>query len=329
MQERLLEAVRTLPGVELVAHASQVPLGGNFDGYGVRREDKPPANPADAPSPQRYMVSADYLATMRIPLLRGRGLTPADRAGAPPVVLINDAFARGYWPGEDPIGKRVQVGGRDSPYRTIVGIVGDVRHVSLDETLGYQIYAPETQWPWANTGVVLAVRGAGRVENLIPSVRAAVWSVDRSLAISSVTTMDALVRGTTAQRRFAMVVFELFAAVALVLAAAGIYGVLAGSVTQRTREFGIRAALGATRQGILTLALGQGLRLAGAGLVLGWAGAFAVARTLRGLLYQITPADPLTLGAVTLILSGVALAASLGPAWRAARVDPAATLKTE
>lgn len=329
MLDRLLEAVGAVPGVELVAHASQVPLGGNFDGYGVFREDKPPANPADAPYAQRYLVSADYLATMEIHLLRGRGLTPADRTGASPVVLINDAFARGYWPGEDPIGKRVRVGGRDSPYRTIVGIVGDVRHVSLDETLGYQMYVPETQWPWASTGVVLVVRAAAGVEDLIPRMRTAMWSVDRTLAISSVTTMDALVRGTTAQRRFAMVVFELFAAVALVLAAAGIYGVLAASMAHRTREFGIRAALGATRQGILTLAMGQGLRLAGAGLLLGWAGAFALSRTLRGLLYQVTPADPVTLGAVTLILGSVALAAALGPAWRAARVDPAATLKTE
>jgi putative ABC transport system permease protein len=329
MQERLLEAVRAVPGVATVAHASQVPLGGNFDGSGVRREDRPLPNPEDAPSAQRYAVSPDYLAALRIPVLRGRGFTLADRTDAPPVVLINDAFARAHWPGEDPLGKRVQLGSFNSPQRTIVGIVGDVRHVSLDEPMGFQIYHPENQWPWANTGVTLVVRGAGRPEDLVRPIRQAVWSVDRTLAISGVAPMDALVRGTTAQRRFAMVAFELFALVALVLAAAGIYGVLAGSVAQRTREFGIRAALGATRSGILSLAMRQGLHLATLGLLIGWVGAFALARLLRGLLYEIAPGDPVTLGAVTVVLGGVALAASLGPAWRAARVDPVTSLKTD
>ena len=329
MQERLLEAVRAVPGVQSVALSSQVPLGGNFDGNGVLREDKPPANPEDAPGAQRFAVSPDYLATMRIPVLRGRGFTPADRTGAPPVVLINDAFADSYWSGEDPIGKRVRLGGPGRPYRTIVGIVGDVRHMRLDEDQSSQIYLPESQWLWADTGTILVVRGTVRAEDLIPQVRAAVWSVDRSLAISGVATMDALVRVTTAQRRFALVAFELFAAVALVLAAAGIYGVLAGSVAQRTREFGIRAALGATRSGILSLALGQGVRLAAVGLVIGWAGALGLARVLRGLLYQVAPSDPATLVAVTALLGAVAVSASLGPAWQAARVDPVNTLKAE
>ncbi|HXV87347.1 MAG TPA: ABC transporter permease, partial [Gemmatimonadales bacterium] len=328
-QERVLEAVRAVPGVEIAGYASQIPMGGNFDGFGVRREDKPLPNPEDAPSAQRYAVSPDYLAAMRIPVLRGRGFTAADGTEAPPVVMINDAFARAHWPGEDPLGKRVQLGGAGTPYRTIVGITGNVRHLRPDETLGYQIYHPETQWPWPNTGIMLVVRARGEPEALVQPLRAAVWSVDRSVAISGMATMDALVRGTTAQRRFAMVAFQLFAAVALVLAAAGIYGVLSGTMAQRTREFGIRSALGAGRTVILSLALKQGLGLAGLGLLLGWIAALALARLLGGLLYQVGPGDPLTLGAVSAVLTGVALAASLGPAWEAARVDPVSTLKAE
>lgn len=329
VQDRLLEAVRSVPGVAHVALSSQIPLGGNFDGNGVLREDKPLANPEDAPSAQRYAVTGEYFTALRIPLLRGRVFTPADRTDGPLVAVINDAFARSYWPGEDPIGKRIRLGGPDRPYRTIVGVAGNVRHLTLDEEPGNQVYMPESQWIFADNGMQLVVRGTARVEDLIPSVRAAVRSVNRNLAISAVSTMEKLVRVTTAQRRFAMVAFELFAAVALLLAAAGIYGVLAGSVAQRTREFGIRTALGASRSGILSLAMRQGVRLAAVGLVIGWAAALALARGLRGMLYDVEPGDPATLLAVTALLGGVALAASFAPAWRAARVDPAATLKTD
>jgi putative ABC transport system permease protein len=327
MQARLLEAVAAVPGVASAALASQIPLGGNFDRWGVRIEEKPLANPSQAPGADRYSVTADYLVTMGIPVLRGRGFTPADRAGAVPVVLINESFAERSWPGEDPLGRRVQLGAPDSPLRTIVGIVGDVRHTGLDAVTGPQIYMPMTQSPFADGMPVLVVRSDADPAALAAPVSEAVWSVDRSLAISRILPAPQLVRMTAARRRFALQIFSAFAIVALLLAGAGIYGVLSGTVAERTREIGVRTALGATRRDVLGLVIGQGMRMAGMGLALGIAIALSATRLLRGLLFGVQPTDPVTVLAVSVILGVVAIAASAAPAWRAARTDPMKTLR--
>jgi putative ABC transport system permease protein len=329
MQARLLDAVGSVPGVASAGLVSQLPLGGNFDRWGVRIEDKPLSNPAQAPGADRYSVTPDYIPTMRIPVLRGRAFTPADRTGTVPVVLINQTFVDRDWPGEDPIGKRVQLGAPDSPWRTIVGVVGDVRHSGLDTPPAPQIYLPIAQSPWADALVALVVRSDGAAASLGGLVSRAVWSVDGSLAISRVLPAPELIRASAARRRFALQLFAAFAAVALLLAGTGIFGVLSGAVSERTREIGVRTALGATRRDVLGLVIGQGMRIAGLGLVLGIALALGAARLLRGLLFGVQPGDPATLLAVSVILGVVALVACAVPAVRAAHTDPVRALRTD
>jgi putative ABC transport system permease protein len=327
--ERALEAIKAVPGVETAGWTSQLPLGGNFDRNGVQIEGKLLDHPEEAPSADRYAVSPEYLQTMRIPLKRGRVITREDAAGTPPVALINETFARIGWAGEDPIGKRVQLGGSDRPWRTVVGIVGDVHHTALDEQQAPQIYIPETQWIFADGAMVLAARTRGDPAALAPAVRAAIRSVDPSLPILHTATMDEVLAGTAQSRRFAFVMFQVFALVALLLAAAGIYGVLAGSVTERTREIGIRSALGASRGGLLKLVVGQGLTLTLTGLAVGTAGALLLSRFLGGMLFGVGPRDPATFAAVTVVLLTVALGACWAPAWRATRVSPLEALRGE
>lgn len=329
MQARLVEAVDAVPGVESAALVSQLPLGGNFDRWGVRIEEKPLENPAQAPGADRYSVTPGYIATMHIPVLRGRAFAPADRADAVPVVLINEAFAKRSWPGEDPLGQRVHLGAEDAPWRTIVGVVGDVHHTGLDDPPGPQIYMPTAQSPWPDGIVALVVRSSGASRALVAPVRQAVWSVDRNLAISRVLPAPELLHASAARRAFALRIFTAFAVVALLLAGAGIFGVLSGAVAERTREIGVRTALGATRGNVLGLVIGQGMRIAGLGVVLGIALALGAARLLRGLLFGVSSDDPVTLVAVSGILALVALAACAVPAFRAARTDPVRTLRAD
>jgi putative ABC transport system permease protein len=327
--ERAAVAVRALPGVENAAWTSQLPLGGNFDRYGVSIDGKPLPNPAEAPSADRYGVTPGYLETMRIPLRRGRTIEPSDAAGVPGVVLINEMFARLGWPGEDPLGKRVQLGGPDAPWRTIVGITGDVRHMSLDERQAPQVYVPEAQWLGADDPMVLVARTRDDPELAAAAVRAAIRALDPDPPILGVATMEDVLSGTAQQRRFAFVLFQVFAGVALLLAGAGIYGVLAGSVTERTREMGIRTALGAPRRGLLALVIRQGLLLTLAGAAVGIVGALVLSRFLQGLLFGVGPQDPVTIAGVVVVLFAVALAACWAPAWRATRVSPLEALKAE
>jgi len=329
MQRQMVEAVRGLPGVQGAAVASQIPLSGSMDTYGVAIEGRNLPNPADAPSADRYVVSPGYLEAMGIRVLRGRGLTAADRAGSLPVVLINQSLAALAWPGADPIGARVQMGGPDAPWRTIVGIVNDVQHFGLDRERTPQFYAPFDQWMWAENGVMLVVRASGDPAGLTPAVRGAVRSIDPDLAISNVETGTSLVAVSTADRRLVMRLFGAFATVALLLAAAGTYGLLARRVAARHRELGIRAAIGADRGRLVRLVLGDGTRLAMIGTGLGLVGALAISRVISGLLFHVGARDPESLLVSGVMLGGVALVASLIPAWRAARVDPIEALRSE
>jgi putative ABC transport system permease protein len=329
MQSVLLRTLETNPGVLSAAMASQIPLGGNVDQYGVVIEDQPLANPEDVPSADRYAVSPGYVATMQIPLRRGRDFTPEDRGGAVPVALINETFARLSWPGTDPIGKRIRLGGEQRPWRTIIGIVGDVQHVGLDSRPAPQVYLPAEQWMWAENGFDLVLRTRTSPAQLTPQVRAAIAAVDPALAIQDVAGAEDLVAATTADRRLIVRLFEAFAVIALLLAAAGIYGLLSRRVAERQRELGIRAALGATRRAILEHVLRDGGRLAALGVIIGVGGALGVSRLLESLLFGVAPRDPLTLTAAGGLLAAVALVACLLPALRAARVDPVDVLRNE
>ncbi len=328
--DRVLAAARTVPGVESAALTSQLPLSGDYDGYGVHIETKPRANPEEDPSEFRYGVSAGFFEAMRIPLRRGRFLAAGDRADQPPVAVINESFARKFWPNEDPIGQRVRIGAADhGPWRTIVGIVGDVKQLSLSAQQADGIYLPEVQWPYADGAMSLVLRTRGDPAVLAPAVRAAVWSVDKDQPILRVATMEGLAAQSEAQRRFTLLLFTAFAAVALLLAAAGVYGVLSGTVTDRLAEIGVRSALGASRRDILAMIVGQGLGLSGLGIALGLVGAFVLSRLMGALLFDVPPTDFLTYAVVTTLLLMVALGASWVPAWRAARVNPTTVLRAE
>jgi putative ABC transport system permease protein len=328
--DRVRESVRALPGVAGVGLATQLPLGGNIDRNGVRAQDKPLENPALAPSGDRYVVSADYMRTMRIPILQGRAFADADAAdSAAPVAIVSAELAARIWPGENALGKRIQLGEANSPWRSVVGVAANVRHSGLDAEVRQQFYVPERQWPWADNQMVLVVRTHGEPAALASAVRRAVTSIDPSQPIARMATMDQVVATSTAQRQLALTLFAAFGIAAVLLAAFGIYGVLAGSVAERTPEIGLRSALGATPADIVAMVLRQGARLAALGVVLGLAGALALTRFLRTLLFGIAPTDPVTLGAVAVVLVAVALAACFVPARRAVRVDPITALRAE
>jgi len=314
------DAVRRVPGVTAAALTSQLPLSGDQDEYGVRFESS-----AEGHSTFRYAVSPGYLETMRMPLRRGRQLDERDRAGAPLVALISESLARRKFQGADPIGHRLSVGPIDG--YTIVGVVGDVKQMSLALNESDAVYTTMSQWPFADNAMSLVVRAHGDAADLTPAVRQAAWSVDKDQPIVRVATMDELLAASAAERRFALILFEAFALAALVLAAAGIYGVLSGSVAERTREIGVRSALGASRGSILGLVLRQGLTLTGLGVALGLAGSVAASQAIAAMLFGVSLFDPVTYIGVIALLQAVSIVACWVPAWRASRLDPAITLR--
>jgi len=323
----VLERVSKLPGVEAAGVVSNLPLFGNYDSSGFHIEEKPLPNPADAPDVQRYGVSPDYLRAMRINLLRGRGFTEQDGVNAPLVALISQTAAQRFWPNEDPLGKRVRIGGIKDPLRTIVGVVPDVLHNGLEDGPDTQAYVPHAQW--TDSFMQLTVRTAAEPAGVIAAIRREIKAVDKDIPLYQIATMEQLVETTTAQRRFTLLLAGVFAALSLLLAGLGIYSVIARSVAQRTREIGIRMALGAQTGDVLRLIVGQGLKLALLGVGIGLAGATAITRLMKTLLFGVSPTDPLTFGGVALLLVGVALLACWIPARRAAKVDPMIALKCE
>jgi predicted permease len=321
-----LDAVRRVAGVASAALTSQLPLSGERDLYGLRFDGAVADDPGEAGGTLRYAVSPGYFETMRIPVRRGRRFDERDRAGAPLVAVISESVARRRLPGLDPLGRQVTVGS-GAPY-TVVGVVGDVRQ-ALASSDADAVYVPAAQWRFADRAMSLVVRARGAPAELVPALRRAVWSADRGQAIERVATMNHLLTTSVADRRFALLLFEVFALVAVVLAAAGIYGVLATGVAERTREVGVRAALGATPSDIVGLVLREGMLLAGVGVLLGLAGAAAASRAVVSLLFGVSRVDPVTYGGVVAVLGTVALLAGAVPAWRAARVDPMEALRAE
>ena len=277
----------------------------------------------------RYAVSPGYVEALGIPIRSGRSLSARDTAGAPPVALINESFAKRRFPGHDAIGQQLHLGDDSGPPFTVVGIVGDVKQMSLALDQTDAVYFPGVQARFLDTGLSLVVRAHGDAAALTPAVKQAIWSVDKDQPIVRIATMGGLLAASAAERRFALLLFEAFALAALVLAAAGIYGVLSGSVAERTREIGVRAALGASRANILSLILRQGMALTGLGIAIGLGAAVAASGALATLLFGVTRLDPLTYGAVVALLLGVSAIACWLPAWRAARVDPTITLRAE
>lgn len=327
--DQALEAVRQVPGVTAAAFTSQLPLSGELDEYGVQFEPGTDGQPERGYSSFRYAVSPGYFETMGIPLRRGRLLAAHDLAGATPVVVISESLAKIKFGTQDPIGKRVHVGRRDLPWFTIVGVVGDVKQASLMLSRSEAVYVTPAQWYFADNARSLVVRTPGDAAALAAPLRQAIWSVDKDQPIVRMATMDRLLAATAAERRFALLLFEAFGLVALLLAAIGIYGVLAGSVIERTQEIGIRLALGAPARAVLRLVLWQGIKMIVIGIGLGLLAAFALTRLLHGLLFRVSATDPLTFAAIALLLLAVALLACWIPARRATKVDPLIALRCE
>ncbi len=327
-----LEAVRELPGVSAAAFSSQLPLSGDLDdGYGVHFESSETDRPGDTRGAFRYAVTPGYLETMAIPLRSGRLLDAHDTANSPPVVLISESLARSKFQDQDPIGQRVRVGATDGPWSTIVGVVGDVKQTSLTVSQTNAVYMTTAQWRlFADRALWLVVRAAhGEPEELAPAIRQAIWSVDKDQPIMRAATMDHRLASSAAERRFALILFEAFGFVAVVLVAVGLYGVVSASVTERTREIGVRLALGAQRRDVLCLILRQGLALTLAGVSFGLLASWAVTRLLTNLLYGVSATDPLVFGGVAALLIVVALLACYVPARRAMKVDPLEVLRYE
>ena len=325
-----LDEVRRVPGVAVAALTSQVPLSGDDDRYGLHLVPAAEADPGElGGGTYRYAVTPGYLQAMGIPLLRGRWLGSADDAGAPRVAVVSASLARRRFPGLDPIGHRVRVGPADSPPYTIVGVVGDVKQVSLALDEGEAVYLPVGQWHFLDQVLSVVVRARGEPGRLAPAVRSAVWSVDPDQAVVRVAAMEDLVAASAEDRRFALRLLAVFALAALVLVGVGIYGTLSGRVAERTREIGVRAALGASRRAIVALVLRRGLALTSLGIALGVLTSVAATRAITSLLYGVSRLDAVTYLGVAALLGVVALVAAGVPAWRAARVDPALPLRAE
>jgi putative ABC transport system permease protein len=324
-----LEAVRNVPGVFQAAFTTQLPLSGDADQYGAMLEKD--GKQTNVHAAYRYAVSPGYFETMGIPLRTGRLFDANDVAPvAVRPVLINESFAKSEFPGRNPIGQRIRMGGApDRPWDVIVGVVGDVKQTSLAATQSDAVYVSNSQWLWADNAQWLVVRAHGDAAALSPAISSAIWSVDKDQPIVHIGMMDEVVAKSAAERRFALILFESFAFAALVLAAAGIYGVLSGTVAERTREIGVRAAMGASRANILALIMRQGMTLTGLGIALGIAGAIAASQAIAAMLFGITRFDLVTYFGVIALLGIVSALACAVPAWRAARVDPAITLRTE
>jgi predicted permease len=325
---QLLEEVRTLPGVKSAGASSVLPMSGTNQSGSFRIEGREVPQGQSLPHGDRWAATTDYFRTMQVPLARGRFFDARDTADSQPVAIIDETMARKYWPDEEPLGKRISFeGGAQQPrWREIVGIVGHVKHKGLEGESRVQYYIPHPQMP--NSQMFLVLR-ADDPEALAGSVRNAVRALDKDLPVFRVTTMNQLVSDSLAQRRFALLLLGSFAALALLLAVIGLYGVMSYTVAQRTHEIGVRMALGAQQGNILGMVVRQGMLMAVIGVVVGLVAAFLLTRLMATMLFGVSAADPVTFAAIPVLLVGVALLACLLPARRATRVDPMVALRYE
>ena len=329
--QELINRTRALPGIEAIGATNLLPLGlrDTFNTFNI--EGRPPAPPESRTAARNYSITPDYFRVMNIPVRRGRAFTERDVQNAPPVIVINEAFARRFFPNEEARGKRIILEdekGEPLPPREIVGIVGNVRHESLDEKEQPEYYVPFFQTPDRQMDLVVR-SAASNPAALAFAVRGAIKSIDKDQLIWEAKTMDERVAESVAPRRFQMLLLGLFAALALLLASIGIYGVMNFTVTQRTHEIGIRMALGAQARDVLRLVIGQGMRLALIGVSAGLISAVAVTRLMASLLYGVSAVDPAVFVGVSLLLTAVTLLACYIPARRAMKVDPMIALRHE
>jgi putative ABC transport system permease protein len=343
--EELLDRIKALPGVDVVGATTQTPLGGSDNWVPISFEGRPAPSPGQEPYAAIRSISSDYFRVMRVPLRRGRFFTEADarRAlpairwyeGQPypehfnepqpaPAIIVNETMARLFWPNEDPLGRQIRI--IASPWFTVVGVVGDIRHGGLNKPANPEMYLSYQQEPADSMAVM--IRTSGDPLKLAAAVREQVNSLDKDLPIS-ITTMDQVFTNSVAGQRFNALLLSIFGGLALVLAVVGVFGVINYSVTQRTREIGVRIALGAQRRDILKLVVGQGMVLTLLGVGIGLVGALALTRLISGLLYGVSPTDFRTFALVSLLLTFVALLASYIPARRATKVDPIIALRCE
>ena len=330
--QRLLDRIRVLPGVDAAGAVRSLPLAATIGDWGLDIEGyvETPGNNAKGD----WQVSTDgALEALGERLVAGRSFTAADRADSLPVALVNETMAKKYWADGNPLGRRIRMGSPSRPWITVVGIVADQQHNGVGATVKEKFYRPHAQFSqvteFAPRGMTLVVKTAGEPMQALPSIRQAVASIDRAVPIAAPRPMTDVVSGAIAAPRFTGWLLGLFAATALTLAAVGIYGVLSYLVSQRTREIGIRVAVGAGPGEVVRLVMGRGLLLALTGVVIGVAAAFVSSRLMESLLFGVQPRDPLTFVGVPVVLTGVAVVASVVPALRASRVDPVIALRVE
>jgi putative ABC transport system permease protein len=326
---QLMERLRALPGVEAAGAVSTLPLNGNNWGRSLTVEGFPVLSVGQAPFIQHNVITPGYFRTMGIPLLEGRDFTDADTENGPKITIIDQRLAHEYWPNESAIGKRIRFGPPEDnePWHTIVGVVGAVRHERLEATTRNSVYLPHTEIPVGR--MFLAVRSAAKPEGLIEPVRGQIRELDGDLPITSVRTMNEVVAQSVWQPRLYTILFGIFAAVALLLAAVGLYGVMAYTVTIRTHEIGLRVALGARPGDVMRLIAGQGIKLVMVGVAAGLGAALLLTRLMSSLLFSTSASDPLTFTGIAVLLTLVALLACYIPARRATKVDPMVALRYE
>jgi putative ABC transport system permease protein len=324
--QQLEERIANLPGVEAVGATSELPLTGEHS-------DGPFHLPGHAYGPSEFddaffrQVTPGYLTAMRIPLLSGRWLDQHDTATGPGTILVNQAFAKRFFPGQDVLGQRLQLMGDPQPTREIVGVVGNISHTALSDPQQPEMYVAYAQY--APPSMNLVVRATANPGSLGTALYDTVRALDKDETLSAVRSLDDIVESSVAQPRFSSLLLGLFAGLALILAAVGLYGVMAYSVTQRTNEIGIRMALGAEQNDVVKMVIVQGMKLAIAGLAMGLVASLAFGRFLESMLYDVSPADPLTFALMSMGLIGVAMLANYVPARRAAKVDPMVALRRE
>jgi putative ABC transport system permease protein len=326
--QQLLEKVRALPGVQAAGATNPLPMAGDTV-LAFLVQGRPPLPPGAGQSTNFYAVSADYFKAMGIRLLKGRLINERDIKEAPHVAMINETMAKKIFPDEEPIGKRITFDGGEpnSDWYEIVGVVSDVKQYGLDQATPMQTYEPYTQQTYPV--MTLVARASGDPTNLTAAIRNAVLELDKEQPVANVRTLDRILSTSTAQQRFSALLLGVFAAVAMSLAAVGIYGVLSYAVTQRTHEIGIRMALGAARGDVLRMVVGAGMRLALLGMAAGLAVAFGLTRLMSALLFGVSPTDPMIFGLIPLLIVTVALLACWIPARRATKVDPMIALRIE
>jgi len=323
---RLMERLETLPGVSAAGMIQSVPMRGDYV-LSFTIEGRPPAGPNQEPSANHRVISPDYFKAMGIPLLRGRSFAPEDREKSPMVAIVDQKFVDRYFPDQDPIGKGLDIGNGTDGFYKIVGVVGSVLQDALDGKPSPTMYIPYTQDVFSSMWVV--VRAKGEPTQLSAAARQAVRDIDSTLPAFAMTPLADVVSESIAQRRFSMLLIGVFGAIALVLAAVGLYGVVSYSVSQRTQEIGLRMAIGADRRDVLRLIVGGGMKLAVIGVVIGVAGALALSKVIATMLFELTPMDLVSYSGTVMVLLAVAMVACYVPARRAMRVDPIIALRAE